>query len=360
MNRVIAIVLVSGVGASVSVSAAAHGGETGRAVSKWGRHSASSRGPWCRDVEPKRAWPSYVALPVGEERPGSVGWAVNDFGVVAGQSRGPSEQTQATLWLRDQVIDLGTLGGGYSAAFGLNNRGQVVGYSGTEGEDVPFVWSDGEMHAIPGIPSGRANAINDRGQVVGTAYEGGWVRAFIYDGEELRYLSSTNGYVTASSINNRGQVVGSIGIGDGRYRAYLWEDGVFTDLEGLGGNYDVGTDINDHGVVVGGSFDGLNEHAVVWIDSRVSTLGVNEFFGEGYSVAWSINNRGEIVGENNSGWARAFYYRAGNVVDLNAITRSPSLPNNYAVAINQWGAIVGAAYDPLVGVGPATVWFPWW
>lgn len=361
MNRAIGVLLLCGVGLSISQVAAARGSETiGPATSKGRLSERASRAVSCH-AKPRREWPRYTAIDLGAERPGSVGWAVNDFGVVAGSSPGVSEQPQATLWLGQEVVDLGTLGGEYSEALGLNNRGQVVGSTGTaEGGAVPFIWSDGEMRAIPGITAGQASGINDRGEVVGIAYEGEWIRAFIYDGEELRYLSSSNTYVTAFSINNRGQVVGSIAVGPGRYHGYVWKDGVFTDLESLGGDYDTAIDINDRGVVVGRSFDGISDHATSWVGSTASSLGVNEFFGGGGSFAWSINNRGEIVGESDTANVRAFYYRAGNVIDLNTITRAPSLPNNYALAINQWGAIAGAAYEPGGDGAHTTVWFPWW
>ena len=69
------------------------------------------------------------------------------------------------------VTDLGTLGGGGSQAGAINNRGQVVGSAYTASGDYhAFLWEDGEMTDLGTLPGGSfsfAQAINNRGQVVG-------------------------------------------------------------------------------------------------------------------------------------------------------------------------------------------------
>jgi probable HAF family extracellular repeat protein len=308
----------------------------------------------------KHRLPRYKVQELGAELPGSVAHALNDFGMVVGSSANEWGQPSATLWYGGETIDLGTLGGQHSYAAGVNNRGQVVGTSATaDVGNLPFIWKDGEMRAIPGIMAGQAMAINDLGQVVGIAYEGSLVRAFVYDGQELRYLSDISDYVAAYSINNRGQIVGSMSVGDGEYHAFVWEDGVFTDLESLGGHYDTAYDINDHGVVVGSSSDeGHTTHATMWVGSAISKLGVNEQLQSKNSFAWSINNRGEIVGESRGSDDHAFYYRAGNLIELNSLTHPPQTEYNYALSINKWGAIAGASYTPEGDGARATLWSP--
>jgi len=72
------------------------------------------------------------------------------------------------------ITDLGTLPGGtFSIAYGINNHGQVVGYSDTaSGEGHAFLWQKGEMTDLGTLPGGTfsiAYGINDGGQAVGAS-----------------------------------------------------------------------------------------------------------------------------------------------------------------------------------------------
>lgn len=73
---------------------------------------------------------------------------------------------------------MGTLGGNYSYAKGINDLGIIVGSTGSGGEDSEagraFVYSHGlmqDLNNLVDIPSGlrlvSANAINNKGLIVG-------------------------------------------------------------------------------------------------------------------------------------------------------------------------------------------------
>jgi len=77
------------------------------------------------------------------------------------------------------ISDLGTLGGTFSIATGVNDLGQVVGYSATaDGATHAFLWQSGTMTDLGTLRAAagesHATGINRLGQVVGysTAADG--------------------------------------------------------------------------------------------------------------------------------------------------------------------------------------------
>src|ERR1700731_2598052 len=62
-------------------------------------------------------------------RPSAVGYGINDSGQVAGYSSLGNSDFHAVRWTGTAVTDLGALAGGQSHAYGINASGQVAGYS---------------------------------------------------------------------------------------------------------------------------------------------------------------------------------------------------------------------------------------
>ena len=207
------------------------------------------------------------------------------------------------------VTDLGTLGGTWSQANGINASGQVVGQAaGTPGDGYhAFLYSGSTMTDLGtlGGTDSYATGINASGQVVGYAYTPGNVsrHAFLYSGSTMTGLGTLGGTCSwAYGINASGQVVGGANTpGDASWHAFLYSGSTMTDLGTLGGTDSYATGINASGQVVGDAFtpgDAPSYHPFVYYDGTMKDL--NSLLtpaSTGYTVssANAINNRGQIA-----------------------------------------------------------------
>ena len=202
-------------------------------------------------------------------------------------------------WDRYQVIDLGTLGGDESWAYGINDNGQIVGQSQKSSSVYhAFLWESGTGMKdiyIPGTSMTGASDINNAGQVVGPLGIGGAPainKAYRWsESEGITYLApSLSTYATA--INSTGRVCGNIYPNN---HGFYWDEAQgLTDINTLGGSLSDAHGINDANQVVGGSFTAQTKfHAFVW-DSANGMVDLLPGFPS--SCAQDINNNGKIIG----------------------------------------------------------------
>jgi probable HAF family extracellular repeat protein len=286
-----------------------------------------------------------------------------------------------------QVISIGPLPSdpyyqdSSSVAYGINDYNEVVGTSGNAGRGDhlgrAFRWVDGTMTYLGalgkcsicyniGDAHSAAYDINNAGQIVGeSTYNSQFsdaYHAFVWEKGVMQDLGALPGdkHSAAVGINKKGQIVGwsagSKNAFSDPQKAVLWDKGIIKQLYGPGRS-NCAASINDRGDIVGTAVFLLgniyNNHAIVWKNEEATDLGPG--------VTLAINTSGEIVGATDLGaygdvcydlykysypfGARAVRWKDGVMTDLNTL-----LPANSgwqlvaATDINDAGEITGYGY----------------
>jgi len=272
---------------------------------------------------------------------------------------------------RYTVTDLGSLGGEESVSSGLNNKGQIVGGAdtaargkGPEFITYVFLWEKGKIRRLAGLNGSHAyvTALNDAGQMAG-AYspdplKASFQAARFYDGQIKMlggFSSNVRGFSLsqAEAINDKGQIVGV-----SNNQAFFWDKGHLRRLAPPPGFRAADARaVNNRGEAAGKGeklIEGATRtHALLWSSSGAARdLGVLPGYTD--SIARGMNDQGQIVGwvsalqgtpgHKISFHTQAFLWQGGKLRGLGSIHR---IPDSKAAAINAHGQVVGNAYQQI-------------
>jgi probable HAF family extracellular repeat protein len=246
------------------------------------------------------------------------------------------------------LVTLGGLGGKYSAARGINNRGWIAGASTLRGSKSAHaaLWRAGrltDLGTLGGPDSAFLGSVkNTRGELAG-----------------FSQVQQTDPYL--ENFCNEPSIFDQTRLCQG----FRWKNGGMTALPMLGGNNSVATGVNNGGEIVGAaetSTEGyscdspqrFDYYGVIW-QPNGTTLTLPPYSGDSISFAEAVDDHGDVVGYSGSCGPlddaltaqHALLWQSGSTIDLGNLGGTA---NNVPFAINNRGQIVGYAYT----VGNAT------
>jgi probable HAF family extracellular repeat protein len=287
----------------------------------------------------------------------SSAFGLNSKGEAVGYSVSVLGYPQAVYWGLDRVpVALGTFGGRSAIAWGINDGSYVVGDAeNSDGFPRAFIWDpiSGVKHELgvlggSGGQSSWAKAINLKGQVAGYASspsDGSQYWACLFELGQPPAPIDQSAFCMANGINKTGMVAGTH-----QNNAVVWNQGVRQDLVSVG----VASGVNDSGEVVGYYYASGHWRSFIWDKFK----GVREIpsLGGSYSYANAINNHGQVVGRADTpdGKIHGFLWEEGKgVSDINLLVDIPRdlPPGSYFMgcsAINDRGEILSAINDGVI------------
>ncbi len=277
------------------------------------------------------------------------------------------------------LLDFLAPGSTFSAATDVTNSDMAVGYSDDAAANIKAVkWTFDEaaqsstvtqLDPLVGNDYSAAYGANDGGMIVGESADGADFTAVIWDAGATTATALEKGTLTTTAAygaNSLGQIVGE-GDDAGSTVALIWN--TKTVAPAPLGNLSGGTTssayyISEGGVVVGEADNGSETHAVLWTVDTAGTVTGGPFdlgklnAGDLGSIAFSVNDLGEVVGESEA--SNGEIHAVQWTVDLvtGAVSAAVDLglagSDSTAYANNSINRIAGS--DARGGTALATVW----
>ena len=235
-----------------------------------------------------------------------------------GKNSGPPFDGHAFRWSAGAYQDMGTLGGTFSIAYGIDESGRLAGYAYTPADIHAYRSTTGaslvDIDSLGGNYS-LGYGINAAGHVVGQAYNASQqYHAFLWTGSgNMQDLDTLGGsQSSANDISDSGIIVGGSSTTASGYQAFIYQNGTMTQIESLTEFRSEAIAVNNLAQVIGSYSDGTYGYPFFW-DSVDGMRDLNTLLepvtGDGWTLlhANDINNQGQIVGEGvHHGVVRAF------------------------------------------------------
>ncbi|MES2163674.1 MAG: PEP-CTERM sorting domain-containing protein [Pseudomonadota bacterium] len=191
------------------------------------------------------------------------------------------------------------------------------------------------------VPFGAWSQINNAGNMAIESYsarDDHTTNVTVYQNGTATKLDGFGGLTKNTHVrdmNNAGQVVGDSTYANGKYHAYLAQNGSMTDLTpGAGYLYSAAQGINDAGQVIGYA-ELANHQNVSFLYQNGSLQKLNDLG----SVA-DINNHGQIIGNTMMNGGQSVIYKDGAITDRISIDGAD--PDSVAgLHINDKGQVTG-------------------
>ena len=205
-----------------------------------------------------------------------------------------------------------------------------------------------------GVYSAWCNDVNDQGVAVGGCWKSGaGRRGWMYtlpNGPWVELppvIADGLGWSEASAINSRNVICGTRSLGSeiDPQSAFIWRDGVFTDLGVMNGPSSGATDINEHDMVVGWTGNSIfspNTRAFIYRDGTATVLG--PIPGGINSTPGGMNNEESfiVLGRYAPGQPlRSFIWHGDAFEPLHPL---PDFDAAGAGSLNDAGAAFGGSY----------------
>jgi probable HAF family extracellular repeat protein len=244
-------------------------------------------------------------------------WDVNNLGVIVGTFYDKNGIQHGFMLADGVVTSIDFPGAGATAALGINDSGQIVGWYANNGIPRGFLLSNGSFTTIevPGAIQTFCHGINNNGDVVGRnlsprnpAKGGGWglveEHGFLLHTNQFTSIDFPNAATTdAWKIADDGTIVGdwadnpgvSFGsLNSGSLHGYAFSQGQFFSFDFPGKLGTGSRKVNRSGWMVGGYIEReIVVHGFVQINGRFSAF---DFPGAVSTDGNALNDAGMVVG----------------------------------------------------------------